>query len=55
VANRLTHLAGLLKETSAYARANKAWWLVPMVVVLLVLAFLITVVSTTTPVLYTLF
>jgi competence protein ComGC len=52
---RFRHLGGLLRETWAYARANKAWWLVPMVVVLLIMALLITVVSSTTPVIYTLF
>ena len=33
--NALRHLGRLLSELGSFARHNKAWWLVPLVVVLL--------------------
>lgn len=53
--HRLTHLVRLLAEIGRYAARHKAWWLVPMVVVLLVLALLIFTGQATAPFIYTLF
>ncbi len=53
--HRLAHLGKLLAELGRYAARNKAWWLVPMVVVLLVLGFLIVTGQATAPFIYTLF
>jgi len=51
----LKHLARLLKEIAGYAWKNKAWWILPVVLVLLVLALLIAAGQTATPFIYTLF
>ncbi len=53
--HRIAHLGKLLAELGRYAARNKAWWLVPMVVVLLVLGFLIVTGQATAPFIYTLF
>jgi ABC-type dipeptide/oligopeptide/nickel transport system permease subunit len=53
--HRIAHLGKLLAELGRYAARNKAWWLVPMVVVLLVLGFLIATGQATAPFIYTLF
>ena len=51
----LRHLGGLLRELFAFARKNKAWWIVPIVIVLLLIAGLIVTVSTVSPFIYPLF
>ncbi|MGQ9661768.1 MAG: DUF5989 family protein [Kiritimatiellia bacterium] len=51
----LRHLLRLLKEASHFAWQNKVWWIVPMLIVLLLLAFLIVAGQTTVPFIYTLF
>ena len=48
-------LERLYDELGRYAARNKAWWLVPMVLVLLVLGFLIVTGQATAPFIYTLF
>jgi hypothetical protein len=53
--HRIAHLGKLLAELGRYAARNKAWWLVPLVVVLLVLGFLIMTGQATAPFIYTLF
>jgi hypothetical protein len=53
--HRFKHLGKLLAELGRYAARNKAWWLVPMVIVLLVLGFLIVTGQATAPFIYTLF
>ncbi|MBK8167081.1 MAG: hypothetical protein IPK64_14170 [bacterium] len=53
--HRLQHLARLLAEVGRYAARHKAWWLVPMVVVLLLLALLIFTGQASAPFIYTLF
>jgi len=53
--HRLKHLARLLAEVGRYAARHKAWWLVPMVVVLLLLALLIFTGQASAPFIYTLF
>jgi hypothetical protein len=51
----LKNLARLLRELWAFAREHKAWWIVPVVVILLLVAFLIVGVSTISPFIYSLF
>lgn len=52
----LRHLGRLLKEVFEFAWHNKAWWIVPMVVVLLMIALLVFVSQTSAPAfIYTLF
>jgi hypothetical protein len=51
----LRHLGRLLKEFFGFAWENKAWWIVPMVLVLLLLALLIVTGQVSVPWLYTLF
>ncbi len=51
----LRHLGNLLKEFFVFAWENKAWWIVPIVLVLLLLAALIVVGQTAAPFIYTLF
>ncbi len=52
---KLRHLGALLAEVWSFARENKAWWLVPLVVVLLLLGVLIFAGQTVAPFIYTLF
>ena len=51
----LKHLVRLLKEFCEFAWHNKAWWIVPMILVLLLLALLIVTGETAAPFIYTLF
>jgi hypothetical protein len=51
----LRHLGSFLRELWAFARANKAWWIVPVVVMLLVITALIVTVSGVSPFIYSLF
>jgi hypothetical protein len=51
----LRHLGRLLREFIGFAAANKAWWIVPMVLVLLLLGILIATSQTVAPFIYTLF
>jgi hypothetical protein len=51
----LKYLGRLMKEFLGFAWHNKAWWIVPLVVVLLLMAALIFVGQTTAPFIYTLF
>ena len=53
--NRLRFLAELLGEFGEFASANKAWWLVPVAVILLAVAGIISVGGGVTPLIYTLF
>ncbi len=53
--NPLRHLGRLLSELGSFAKHNKAWWLVPLVVVLLLLGVLIVAGQTVAPFIYTLF
>lgn len=49
------HLGRLLAEFMGFAWQNKAWWIVPMILVLLLLALLIVSTQTAAPFIYTLF
>lgn len=52
----LRHLGRLLKEFIEFAWHNKAWWIIPMIVVLLMIALLVFVGQTSAPAfIYTLF
>ena len=51
----LKYLGRLLREVAAFAWHNKAWWIVPVVLVLLLLSVLIFAGSTAAPFIYTLF
>jgi len=51
----LRHLGRLLKEFLEFAWHNKAWWIIPIVLVLLLLALLIVTGQTAAPFIYTLF
>jgi hypothetical protein len=53
--NRLQHLLTLLREGAEFAAANKAWWLVPMLFILLGVAAIISFSSGASPLIYTLF
>ena len=52
---RLKNLLRLLKELWSFARAHKAWWIVPLVLLLLLVSLLIVGVSTISPFIYSLF
>jgi len=52
---RLKALFHLLAELWSFARAHKAWWIVPLVVLLLLVSVLIIGVSTISPFIYSLF
>ena len=49
------HLGILLKEFGEFAWHNKAWWIVPVVLVLLLLSVLIFAGSSAVPFIYPLF
>jgi len=51
----LRHLVILLREVWAFARQNRIWWIVPLMLLLLALAVLVVGVSTISPFIYTLF
>jgi hypothetical protein len=52
---RLRHAGRLLGEFWAFARANKAWWIVPLAIVLLLVGILIVAGQTVAPFIYTVF
>jgi len=51
----LKHLGQLLKEFWGFAWHNKAWWIIPVVLVFLLLAVFIMTSQTVAPFIYTLF
>lgn len=53
--HRLRHLGRLLAEVGRYAAQHRAWWLVPLVVVMLLLGLLIATGQVAAPFIYTLF
>ena len=52
---RISYVGRLLKEFLLFARENKAYWIVPLVLVLLLLIVLVVAGQTATPFMYTLF
>lgn len=53
--NFIKHFLSLLKEIFQFARTNKAWWIIPVVMVFLGIGLLIVVGETSAPFIYTLF
>jgi hypothetical protein len=51
----LRHLTRLLRDVVGFARANKAWWIVPLMLLLLIVGGLIVGVSSISPFIYSLF
>ena len=51
----LKYLGTLLKEFGEFAWQNKAWWILPVVLVLLLLSALVVAGSSAAPFIYTLF
>lgn len=51
----LKHVGRLLGEFAGFAWHNKAWWIIPVVLVLLIMALLIVSGQTVAPFIYTLF
>jgi hypothetical protein len=49
------HLGKLLADLFTFARQNKIWWMVPLVLLLLVVGALVVGVSTISPFIYSLF
>jgi len=49
------HLGTLLKEFGQFAWENKAWWIVPIVLVMLLIALLVITSESAAPFIYTLF
>jgi hypothetical protein len=53
--SKLGHLGNLLSEVWKFALQNKAWWLVPLVGVMLLLGILVISGQAVAPFIYTLF
>jgi len=51
----LRHLGNLLGEVWGFAREYKAWWIVPVIVLLLLVTLVIVSVSGVSPFIYSLF
>ena len=51
----LRHVARLLRELVELARKNKAWWIVPLVITVLLTGILILAAQAGSPLVYTLF
>jgi hypothetical protein len=52
---KLRHGLALFRELIAFARVHKAWWIVPLVLMLGLIALLIAAGQGATPFIYTLF
>lgn len=52
---KLRYVGTLLKDTLEFAREEKAYWLVPLVLVLLLFSFVVVNSQTSLPYIYTLF
>jgi len=52
---RVKHQFAILAELGEFAAANKEWWLVPIALILLGVAAIITLGGSATPLIYTLF
>ncbi len=53
--SKITHVGSLFRELWRFAMQNKAWWIIPMVLILLVLGALIITGQAAAPFIYTLF
>ncbi|MBM4344231.1 MAG: hypothetical protein FJ100_12755 [Deltaproteobacteria bacterium] len=52
---KLTHSTKLARELWAFAKANKAWWILPLMILLSLAAVLVVAGQGTAPFIYTLF
>ena len=52
---KLVHSGKLLAELMRFAKAHKAWWIVPLVLLLLLTGALVALGSSAAPFIYTLF
>jgi len=55
IVKRVRTLGRMLKEFGEFAAANKAWWLLPVFLILLVVAAIISLGGGAGPLIYTLF
>jgi len=53
--SKLMHSGKLLAEIVRFAKANKLWWIVPLVLLLLLTGALVALGSSAAPFIYTLF
>jgi len=53
--SKLSYAGRLLKEFVLFARQNKVYWIIPLVLILALLIFLIVAGQSTAPFIYTLF
>jgi hypothetical protein len=53
--SKLSHVAALLREFVLFARQNKMYWIVPLLIVLGLMALLVLAGQSTAPFIYTLF
>lgn len=51
----LRHFGKLLREFVGFAMHHKAWWIIPIVLMLLLMALVIVIGQSTAPFIYTLF
>ena len=51
----LIYLTRLLREFIGFAKTNRAWWIIPIVILLLLLGLIIITAQTAAPFIYTLF
>lgn len=51
----LVYLVRLLREFVGFAKTNKAWWIIPIVILLFLLSLIIIAAQTSAPFIYTLF
>jgi hypothetical protein len=51
----LKHFGKLIGEFSGFAKEHKAYWIIPIVIILIVITFIIVASSTLAPFIYTLF
>ncbi len=52
---KLSYSGKLFGEFVRFARANKAWWMIPMIVILAIVGLLVAASQTAVPFIYTLF
>ncbi len=53
--NKLFHTGSLLRQIWRFAKQNKAWWIVPTIVILMILTILVFSGQAVAPFIYTLF
>ena len=53
--SKLRYIPRLFMEVLGFARENKAYWIVPLILIMGLAAFVVVATQTATPLLYTLF